>query len=98
VLDQATDVRGRDAVIAGWADFFAAWDDYRMDAEEYIEVGPDQVVVPVLFTARGHGSNVPIEFRYAQLFTLRDGKVLSVENWSSRENALAAAWRMADLP
>ena len=71
-------------------EWLSPWEDWRCEAEEFIASG-DFVVVLTRYTGRGKGSRVEVDTRGAHLWTLRDGRVIRLEVFSSRERALAAA-------
>ena len=79
--------------VEGVQEFFRDWlqdfDEYTSDALDPLDLG-DRVVVTVNDRARGKGSGVSIERYHAQVWTLRDGLVLRIEVFDSREAALAA--------
>jgi ketosteroid isomerase-like protein len=56
------------------AEALEAFDDYRIEAEEYIDAG-NAVVVPIRISGRGKASGASLETRLAHLWALRDGKV-----------------------
>jgi hypothetical protein len=72
------------------AEWLGEWDDWRCEAEEFIEAG-DQVVALCNYRGRGKGSGVSVDTRGAHLWRLRDGKVVYLEVFATRERALAAA-------
>lgn len=80
---------GRAAVIAGSRRYWGAWDDYELDAEEVIEVGPS-VVVAVSERGRGRGSGVPFERRWAQVFTFQRSRIVRWELFDRKADALEA--------
>jgi ketosteroid isomerase-like protein len=51
----------------------------------------DRVLTLIRQTGRGRQSGVPIEYHYFELFTIRDGKVLQIEFFRHRADALEAA-------
>jgi ketosteroid isomerase-like protein len=51
----------------------------------------DKVVVVVSMTGRGRGSDVPVEGRFVQVWTLRDGKAVSLRDYATKAEALEAA-------
>ena len=79
--------------VEGIQEFFRDWlqdfDDYTSDALDPLDLG-DRVLLTVNDRGRGKGSGVSIERYHAQVWTLRDGRVLRIEVWESREAALAA--------
>lgn len=82
--------RGHRGVIAAMRDWLEAWDEFHMEAQEFIDAG-SQVVVTFHQTGRGRGSGVDTEMEVAQVYTVRDGKVVRVREYSSRNAALRAA-------
>ena len=56
-----------------------AWERLTITAEELTDAG-DAVVAAVLQEGTGRGSGVPAEFRYFQVWTFMDGKVIRLEN------------------
>jgi ketosteroid isomerase-like protein len=85
---------GKDAVGEWFGDWFRQFDrDYRFEVEEARPVG-DRVLIVATHHGHGRGSGVPVEERWAYLYTVRDGKVSRVELWGdrdARELAMAAA-------
>ena len=53
--------------------------EFRYQAEEFEELSPEQLVVSGHIQARGRRSNMPLTAPFAHLWTLRDGKAVSVE-------------------
>ena len=53
--------------------------EFRYQAETFDEVSPDQVLVTGHIQARGRRSNMPLTAPFGHLWTLRDGKALTVE-------------------
>jgi uncharacterized protein len=66
------------------------WDDWRCEAERYLMHG-DRVVVLARYRGRGKASGATVDTTGAHVWTLRDGQVVRLEIFSSREKALAAA-------
>jgi ketosteroid isomerase-like protein len=73
--------------IQDWED---AWSDYHFDLEELIDTG-DRVVVILHTTATGRGSGIKLDRRDAQVYELRDGKVVRLDYFSTKAEALEAA-------
>jgi ketosteroid isomerase-like protein len=67
-----------------------AWDEFRLEAEEYFAAG-EGVVAFVRAVGRGRGSGVEVDFRSAWLMTLRDGRVVRARLYRDRTKALEAA-------
>jgi ketosteroid isomerase-like protein len=70
--------------------YLGTWESFEIEFEEYFDAG-EVVVVFARDKAVGRGSGVPVEFVYAQLLTLRDGKVTHWKAFTDREAALEAA-------
>jgi ketosteroid isomerase-like protein len=65
------------------------WEHWRAEAEEFIEIG-DHVVVVANYIGRGRGSGIEIRQQGAHVFELRDGKVVRLEIFASRDRAIAS--------
>ena len=83
-------VVGRDAVISANRRYWGTWEDYRLDAEELIPAGPSVICV-VHERGRGRGSGVPVERRWAQVWTFRRGRIVRWELFEDKASALEAA-------
>ena len=71
---------------AEWAD---AWDDWEMEPEDYIDAG-ERVVVILIQRGRSKTTGIPVEMRFAQVWTLRDGQGIRMQLYASVEEALEA--------
>jgi ketosteroid isomerase-like protein len=81
--------QGHDAVRASLARWKAEWDDYKVIPEEFLDRG-DRVVVTVCLRGRGRGSGVEINARFYDLYTLRDGKIVRMDQFTELSQALEA--------
>ena len=81
--------QGHDAVRSSLAHWKAEWDDYEVMPEEFVDVG-DRVVVTVRLHGRGRGSGVEIDARFYDLYTLRDGLIVRMDQFTERSEAVAA--------
>jgi ketosteroid isomerase-like protein len=77
--------------------WLSEWDHWRAVPEEFLELG-DHVVVMASYRGRGRGSGVEIVQEGAHVFKLRDGKVVRLEIFASRERALASVPTSARRP
>jgi ketosteroid isomerase-like protein len=77
----------------GLRQFFRGWlegfEDYECHALDPLTAG-ERVVVTVEERAKGRRSGAPIERRHAQIWTLREGKVVRIQSLASRAEALEA--------
>jgi ketosteroid isomerase-like protein len=67
-----------------------AWDERRLEAEEFIDAS-DRVVVLVHEFCRGKGSGVEMETDTAVVYEVRDGRVVRIQGYMDRAKALEAA-------
>jgi ketosteroid isomerase-like protein len=82
--------RGHEAVRASLDHWKAEWEDYEVVPEEFVDSG-DRVVATVCLRGRGRGSGIPIDARFYDVYTLRDGKIVRMDQFSERSEALEAA-------
>ena len=85
--------RGLDGVRAWMLDLYSAWERMDLDCEELIDAGEDQVVAVLRVHGWGRLSGIEVEYRPAGIWTLRDGRVVRVVWYASREKALEAVAR-----
>jgi ketosteroid isomerase-like protein len=81
---------GIEAVRKNHERWWEAWENPETTVEEVIGVG-DRVFVMARFRGRGRASGAEVEGRHFEVCTLRDRKVIRVEEFSEREEALKAA-------
>ena len=67
--------------------WLSEWENWRAQAEDYLEFG-DHVVVLARYHGQGRGSGVEIHQEGAHVFELRDGKIVRMEIFASREKAI----------
>ena len=67
-----------------------AWEERRLEAEEFIDAG-DCVVVLLHEFRRGKGSGVEMETDTAVVYEMRDGRVVRIQGYMDRADALEAA-------
>jgi uncharacterized protein len=87
---EETPIRGRDAVLAYIKRWEEPWEGYEGEAEQFIDAG-DLVIVTLHFKGRGKGSGTEVDARFHQVHTLRDGKMVRMDEYTDREDALKAA-------
>jgi ketosteroid isomerase-like protein len=79
-------VEGAMRFMAEWA---ATWDDWDLEAEDFLDAG-DRVVAIVNQRGRSKATGVPVEMRFAQVWTLRDRQAIRMQMYASVEEALEA--------
>jgi ketosteroid isomerase-like protein len=81
--------RGPEGAMQFNSEWAAAWDDWEMEPEDFIDAG-DRVVVILIQRGRSKGTGVPVEMRFAQVWELRDGQGIRMQLYASVEEALEA--------
>ena len=82
--------QGHAAVLATLARWRGEWDEYEQTAEEFVDMG-ERVVATVHFQGRGRGSGIEIDQRFYEIYTVRHGKVVRMDEYTTRAEALEAA-------
>ena len=80
----------------GWRDFVSAWDHYSAEATDYLEIDEEHILVSLQGTGRGRTSGVDLsqmQSRGANLFQIRDGKVIRLVTYLDLAHALEAVGR-----
>lgn len=78
---------GIEAMAATIREWMETVEDLRIEAERYIETG-DSVVVFTRYTAVSKASRLPFEERFADVVTLRDGRIVRWHVYRHRSEAL----------
>jgi ketosteroid isomerase-like protein len=79
---------GHEGVRDFWRQWLAAWETASFEYEDFIEAG-DSVVTILSQRMRGRRSGVELEWNsYAQVWTLLEGKIVRVEFFPTRSEAL----------
>jgi ketosteroid isomerase-like protein len=76
---------------SAWREFLSSWKDFKVVVDEYIVVDEDRVLALVHNQGKGRISGVDVEStggKSANLFTIRDGKVVRLKAYWSRQTAL----------
>ena len=81
--------RGRETIRAFLTDFLASWERFHQTVEEARQAG-DRVLVMIHLEAKGRGSAVEVNARYAHLWTISEGRGIRVDAFYDRDAAAAA--------
>jgi ketosteroid isomerase-like protein len=82
---------GHEGLRKWFREWHEAWENVEYDVEELID-GADDVIGVVTVRGRGRGSGADVGLtRHAGLWTIREGKVVRVVWFQSRDDALEAA-------
>ena len=71
---------------AEWAD---AWDGWELEVEDYLDAG-ERVVVIINQRGRAKATGIPVDMRFAQVWTLREGRATRMQMYASVDEALEA--------
>ena len=89
IPDLAEIYRGHDGVRTYWRRWFEAWKDLRFEIEDVLDAGDDVVVLIRNQRQWGRHTGICTELPpYAQVFTVRDGKVVRWRTFPDQESAL----------
>ena len=80
---------GLDAIRANFEQWSSAWDALEVTAEEVVD-GGDRVLICAHHKGRGRGSGIEIDARFYEVYTLHRGKVVRVDEFAERAEALKA--------
>ena len=92
---------GLDAIRDNIEHWKGAWEELEVTAEEFIDAG-DRVLVTLHHRGRGRGSGIEVDARFYELDAVSAGKVVRVDEYAERSEALEAAglseWARAHHP
>jgi ketosteroid isomerase-like protein len=83
-LEGSSGIDGLEELLRSW---LLAWESCRIEAEEFHDAG-EEVVVFVRVLGRGSGSSADVEMENAHVWTMRDGRAMSIRAYTDRERAL----------
>jgi ketosteroid isomerase-like protein len=89
-IDDVGPIVGRDAARAYLADWYEMFADFATVPEEFIDAGPERVIVAWHLTGTARASGVPTEVRFAAAYTIRAGKIVRGREYMTQDEALAA--------
>jgi len=78
----------------GWIEFMRTWTEdfeWSIEIEQIVDLGDGRVIVDTRQRAVGKASGVPVELLMGAIWTVRDGQVVSAENFLEPAEARAAA-------
>ena len=81
---------GHGAVRASLERWKKEWHDYELIPEELDDMG-DRVVATVRVRGRGRVSGIEVDARFYDVYTLRDGMIVRMDQFTERSEALEAA-------
>jgi ketosteroid isomerase-like protein len=81
---------GMEGFAASLVELDAAWEDWRLEAEEILDAGGETVVALMRLKAFGRESGAPVDWPWAMVITVRDGRITASHTHLDRDRALAA--------
>jgi ketosteroid isomerase-like protein len=81
---------GKDAVIAYMERWESEWEDLATTVQEIRDAG-DKVLVTVHFSGRGPASGIEIDARLYEVYVVRDGQIVRMDEFTDHAEALEAA-------
>ena len=89
-VEEASAVRGHDALVRWIERWLEAWDDAWDEIDEIVEAG-EIVVAAIRVHGRGRKSGMEISQRLFDVWELRDGRVLRIREYLDPDHAFKAA-------
>jgi ketosteroid isomerase-like protein len=80
---------GHDGIRRYFESFRDAMDEIRFHPERFWDAG-ESVVVAARLTAKGRQTEIPVEQRFAQVWSIRDGRAIGVKTYATVAQALQA--------
>ena len=81
---------GLKGMAEGWRSWLRGWTDFRAEPDDYLRLDDDRILALVHNSATGRTSGLELEQRsVANLFELRDGKVVRLVIYLERQHAFA---------
>src|SRR3954452_14749517 len=81
---------GVEAIRDNFEHWQSAWENLEVTIEEIIDAG-DRVILSARHRGRGRGSGIEIDARYYEVYSLSRGKIVRVDEYTERDEALEAA-------
>ena len=86
---------GRAAIRGFYEDWLASYEEYRIEAEEILDLGHGVGFRVLVQKGRPVGSTSEVQLRYANVSEWEDGKIKRITNYPEIDEARAAAERLA---
>jgi ketosteroid isomerase-like protein len=83
------DYRGHEGITRWLEDWGAAWAEWSMEPEEFIDAG-NSVVALIRMKTKGRDSGIAAQRQDAIVYQLRDGQVTRIDYYNDRRQALEA--------
>jgi ketosteroid isomerase-like protein len=83
--------RGDEGVRRFLNEWLEVWDEYEVGVDEILAAPDGRIVSLAWQRGKGRRSGLPMEMEWAQITTMRDGKIIQMDNYDRRSQALEAA-------
>ena len=83
--------RGDEGVRRFLDEWLEVWDEHESGVDEILAAPDGRIVSLAWQRGKGRHSGLPMEIEWAQITTLRDGKIIRIDNYDDRSKALEAA-------
>ena len=74
-----------------WDDYLTWAQEYRVGLKEVVDLGDDRVYGVITVFAKAEAGGMPMNARLFDLYTLREGLIVRMEEYTERDQALEAA-------
>ncbi len=88
-------IEGFNEMTRSWLE---AWEEFKVEPHEFIEVGEDSLFISITQRAVARGSGIEVAGEFFYLLVFREGKVEQMRLYSDREQAERAAATRATSP
>ena len=82
---------GRDGAREFLASWTEPWDNWELELEELIEAGEDEVLAVLRQHGASRTTGLEVDMRFAQLWTVRDAKIIRMRMYADPAEARRAA-------
>jgi ketosteroid isomerase-like protein len=89
-VDDVGGMRGTEAVRLYMEDWLDAFNDLTLTPDELIEVDVDRVLVCLRLGGRARRSGIETQLSFAVVYTIRDGRLVTVREYATKEEAVKA--------
>ena len=87
---ETTPYVGHDGLLAWARSMQEGLGEFRVEADETIDVDESRVIVVARVCGEGRASGLPVEVSSASVYTVKDGRIVSVEAYDTKSEALEA--------
>jgi ketosteroid isomerase-like protein len=90
-LERPSSFKGHEALRERWETLLEPFEGLRLEPVEFIDVDDETVITVFRIRVRGRASEVPVEAEPAYMLAIRDGKVMRMQAYLQKDQALEAA-------